>query len=800
MKLKAVLVFSLCFFAYSIYAQEICEDFALSKIPSSYSTGSFQGNANFTWNYVNARGNQKTTASNNAAISLNKAANACVFSDSIQHGIRALSFEWQQALSTNCAANVFVNDSCVGTLVTNNQKDITNYFSLKNIDIPGDCVIKIVQQKSTSGQLTIDNICFEYAEKPIYPFELQTVEQTVGKIQLHYNYAVARAEIYTQPAEFLQSFIIDSSAISVNLDSTLCGEFSIHINKVSDTSAVSRFAVDTAWNILQFAPIAAHNVVFSEIMVAPSDEYALPNYEYVELYNRSNCIVQLSDLELIVGTNVHSLPEYLLQPQSYVYIISNKAASSISSTENVCFMQSFPALPNAGQTLALQTKSGLLITSLTYSDDWYASAFKKRGGWSIEKIDTDNLSELPTNWRASENFKGGTPGAKNSIAAQNLDTSEAHITSVFVLNDRTLLIASNKTFDCETFARHCSLSQNNSILSVENKDYKNTQFIARLANSLERETVHQLFINENARDCAGNRCAQTMIEFFFADSLLKRNSVIFTEILFHTSSGNEKFIELYNNSNSYFNCAEMYLTSIDTANNDLKTIYRMSETPLLLPPHSYAVVSPNIATVQNQSNCYANALFIQPANMPSLAQSKGTLLLANKWGQTIDSLCYSAKWHSPYLAEKENVSLERLDFEKPTHLAENWYSSALTKNFFHSAGCENSHTFSTVVQSGFSLEKPNVHPAEPFYEQAAINYSLPFHETHTLNVRVFSLSGTLVKHLVNNQIPASEGTILWDCSNDRNETVDAGIYIIAIELFRNGKKHSAEKLVCTVLR
>jgi hypothetical protein len=800
MKLKFLFVCSFCLCLFRTSAQVLCEDFTLSKIPTSYSTGAFEGNNNLTWNYVNARGNQKTTASNNAAISLNKAANACVFSDTIRNGIRSLAFEWEQTLTTNCAANVYINEICVGTLVSSSQQKITHYFELTSIDIPGDCVIRIAQQKSTSGQLTIDNMCFEYAEKPILPFELKQVEQTDEYIKLRYNYAVSQATVFTQPAEFLQKTTIDSTDITIDLDTALCGEFSLHITNVCDTSNIARCAADTVWTITHFAPIAPNDIVISEIMSAPSDEYGLPNYEYIELYNRSNCVVQLADLELIVGSNVYPLPEYTLQPHSFVYSISNNAAVHIASPEHVCFTRSLPALSNTSQTIALQTKGGRLVTSLTYSDDWYASAFKKRGGWSIEKIDLDNLSELPHNWRASESYSGGTPGSANSIAAHNPDTTELRITSVFVLDDTTVYIAANKPLACETLLQHCSLSHNNTFRSIEHTDYTTTQFTAKLSNPLERAVLYQLFIDGNLSDYAGNVCAQSVIDFAYTDSLLQRNSVIFTELLFHTSAPNEKFIELYNNSNSYFNCAEMYLTSIDTANNDLKTIYKISETPLLLPPYTYAVISSNGAVVQQQSVCYGEALFVQPTQMPSLAQSKGTLLLANKWGQTIDSLCYFAMWHSPYLSEKANVSLERLSFEKPAHYASNWHSAALIGEYSHSAGCENSHSQTHSVASGFSLKKPNVHPAEPLFEQATINYALPFNETHTLNVRIFSSSGIMVKHLVNNQIPASEGSITWDCTNEDNETVDSGIYIIAIEVFRSGTKYMSEKLLCTVLR
>ncbi|MDR2963378.1 MAG: lamin tail domain-containing protein [Bacteroidales bacterium] len=791
----ATILMTLCtLFAHS---QQVCEDFSQSKIPTSYSTGQFVSAGGLLWNYVNARGNQKTTASGNAAASLNKAANACLFSDTIRNGIRSLSFEWEQALTTNCNAEVYINDSCVGKLISTAQQKITQYFELENIAIPGDCVIKIVQAKSTSGQITIDNICFEYAEKPLFPFELQQITHNENRIQIAYNYAVSEATIFTNPPNVARAVAIDSTTITIDLNPAQCGEFSIFITHVGDTSALTRFAPDTSWAILQFAPVGELDVVFSELMIAPSGEYGLPNYEYIELYNRSDCMVQLSDLELFVGTNAHQLPNYVLPAKSYVYIISANASSAENIPENVCFLRSFPALNNTSQTIALKSKEHRLITSLTYSDSWYASSFKKQqGGWSLEKIDLDNVSELAANWRASESFSGGTPGAANSVLAQNFDTHLPRIESVSVLNDSTIQITTNKNMTCEDLWQHCYVSHSN-IVRVEHVDNKHTKFNLVVPNTVDYGALYQLFTDGILQDHAGNYCPQLQIDFARTDSLLARNAVIFTEILFHTSAKNEKFIELYNNSNSYFNCAEIYLTNIDTANNDVKTVYKLSTEALLFPPHSYAVVSKNVSNVQ--SDCAGDVLWIQPANMPSLAQSKGTLLLANKWGHTIDSLCYFATWHSPYLSQKIDVSLERLDYQKPTHVANNWYSAALSPQKNHSAGCQNSHALNEVSSSGFSLEKPNVHPAAPLYEQAIIHYQLPFDESHTLSIRIFSSAGLPVKTLANNLIPAGEGSITWDCTNEGGEVVDAGIYILHVELFRNGKRYSGEKLVCTVL-
>ncbi|HON53654.1 MAG TPA: hypothetical protein PLS12_10635, partial [Bacteroidales bacterium] len=87
--MKCNLLFAILyiFMFFSAYGQKI-ENFSNAKLPTSYSTGKFVGTDSIVWNYVNARGGQTTTANANAAISLNKAANACLFSDTLRYGLQ----------------------------------------------------------------------------------------------------------------------------------------------------------------------------------------------------------------------------------------------------------------------------------------------------------------------------------------------------------------------------------------------------------------------------------------------------------------------------------------------------------------------------------------------------------------------------------------------------------------------------------------------------------------------------------------------------------------------------------------
>ena len=104
-------IFSLLYFfsiTACIYSQDL-EQFSSFDAGSSYMSGSFIGENNVLWKYVNSRGNQQVTQNKDKAISFNKSGDASLISDTIPYGIKKLSFLYEQTLTTNCDANVYVN-------------------------------------------------------------------------------------------------------------------------------------------------------------------------------------------------------------------------------------------------------------------------------------------------------------------------------------------------------------------------------------------------------------------------------------------------------------------------------------------------------------------------------------------------------------------------------------------------------------------------------------------------------------------------------------------------------------------
>lgn len=771
------------FFCYATnILSQVVEDFSTANIGATYSSGKFVGNAARLWTYTNARGNQQVTQNGNAAVSFNKAADACLSSDTIPYGITSLSFLYEQALSTNCNMLVVINNTCVDTITTSNEKGITKSYSLDTV-INDSVTITLQQASASSGQITIDDIRITYARTP---FIYTQIVQQETEVLLKFSNDLATASVSSVPDGAIETTSIQKDSISVALKENLCGTYTINVSGITDLNGES--VSDTSFHFAFYTKPTTNQVVISEIMADPSPVVGLPEYEYVEIYNRSNCAIQCSDLQLVVGEKSYQLPEKILNPKEHMCLVSEKARLVFSDTLHCAFLQSFPSISNSGQTIALEYNTQT-ISSVTFSEQWYQDNFKAYGGWALEKIDLENVSETIENWRVAQNRVGGTPGFSNSVASGNGDEISPRIESLQVIDDKTISLRFSENIDCNSFVKNCSFSNDIQIDSITSLNHSLSQYLLFTSKPLQSHQEYKLLLSEQCSDFAGNQFAVNDYVFAKTDSVLQQNSIVINEILFNPVSNESDFVELYNNSNSYFDLSNVYFS-------DNENFYQITESFCLFTPHSYAVISPDAELYKQRSNCNGS-LFIT-ATLPSLPDDAGTILVFNRWEEVIDSLTYSAAWHSPYLADEEGVSLERIRFDLPSHEASSWFSAA-TSQGSATPGCANSQSYELKKSDTFRLESDVVTPNGDGENDEMLLWCNESERGSVCNVRVCSTNGHLVAQIADNQLIGTDDVIRWNCANAQGNLVPAGIFLIQIELITNGKKSFSEKKTCTIL-
>ena len=78
-------------------------------------SGTYVGNNDIEWNYVNAKGGQKLESDISNAICLNKAADAEIWAI-IPNGCTELKLNFEQEYSANVDASILINDSLISII------------------------------------------------------------------------------------------------------------------------------------------------------------------------------------------------------------------------------------------------------------------------------------------------------------------------------------------------------------------------------------------------------------------------------------------------------------------------------------------------------------------------------------------------------------------------------------------------------------------------------------------------------------------------------------------------------------
>ena len=271
--------------------------------------------------------------------------------------------------------------------------------------------------------------------------------------------------LYSEPVEMASSQLITNYSVNNNLgipltagpDATnrlLCILVSQLTNAVTYTLTVNGVK-DLAGNTISngtanfsFYTPQQYDVVIDEIMADPTPQVGLPGNEWVELRNTSafNINLQgwiLSDLTGQTGP----MPNFILQPDSFVIVCTGSAVPALLPFGKVISVTNFPSLDNDGDLISLFSTTGKTIHAVQYTSAWYQNELKKDGGWTLEMIDAKNPCGGVSNWKASIDVSGGTPGKKNSVDGINNDETAPMLLRAFATNNTAITLVYDEPLD-----------------------------------------------------------------------------------------------------------------------------------------------------------------------------------------------------------------------------------------------------------------------------------------------------------------------------------------------------------------
>jgi hypothetical protein len=273
--------------------------------------------------------------------------------------------------------------------------------------------------------------------------------------------------------------------------------------------------------------------------------------------------------------------------------------------------------------------------------------------------------------------------------------------------------------------------------------------------------------------------------------------VLINEVLFNPFPGGVDFVELVNVSEFSVPVHRLKLATRDDT-LELKQIYMVSTEKRFLNPGELLVCTKDTAVVIAQYISNNPESFCTMKSFPTFSDDAGTVVLLNDSLEVLDEFSYSAKMHSPFLADEEGVSLERISLEKPTDDPKNWTSAAASVGYA-TPGLPNSQTDSeTEIQDEITCEPKAFSPnGDGYNDELTIRFSFG-KPGYIANVRIFDVAGRQVKFLVKNQLQAQEGSWLWDGRNESGQKLGIGVYVVLVEVFDQEGQTIRFKEACSI--
>lgn len=542
------------------------------------------------------------------------------------------------------------------------------------------------------------------------------------------------------------------------------------------------------------------SIVFSEIMANPNDVQGLPETEYVELYNRMGIDISLKRANLCVRGKRYLVPDCVIASHSYLVLCSEKSSELWQSTNiPVVGIASFPSLVNVGKLLWLEDAHRNLISWIDYSDRWYGDSKKKSGGWSLECMDANNLSNDEANWKASIDKRGGTPAEKNSIEAALPDEKEINVQSVFMQTADTLVVNFSKplnVFSLANEANYKMLTENVSVKSVI-FDYPCGSFV-KLA--LRKSMLPQEMLKvelSGLEDVSGNKQKQPIVIEAVQPQLVEVGDVQFNELLFNPLKDGAQYIELTNLSDKTILLNQLAF-AYEKTKEAKPILIPLTKTAQIFPPHSRLYFTDNCKQVAAHYKC-SSSLGVQVDHFPTLSSQEGVVCLYSNVGDLIDKMAYSESMHTTPNSNKKGISLEKTEEGAESLEPTNWLSATFLSGY-GTPGAPNRCNEQVITDENVSfwLEKSSLSLSSVDNRCLHIAYSLS-QEGFIGNMHIYDAAGREVVRLLNNEPLSAEGMITWDGKEANGRDSRIGLYIVYIEAHNAVGKVKIHKLPFAVV-
>lgn len=600
-------------------------------------------------------------------------------------------------------------------------------------------------------------------------------------------------DVGIEPAIAISAFVwnSDRSQLTITLAAPVAEEvyYTITISGIQDCSGnAMSTAVQT---FVQGRLPAPGDIIINEILCDPNPSQGLPIAEYIEVYNRTDHLLELTGIQLNSGVFAEQV---VLEPDSFLIITDEDNTAAFISYNRVAYMASFPGLTDAGTTLTLKNNSGAVLDEVSYTSTWYRDNAKDDGGWSLELINPLDPCSDATNWRASVAAIGGTPGAVNSVLDTTEDTTPPQVLFVFPEPQESVTLLFNEPLSSDFFDLVWTVNGTPISTATATLNNANPAELILYFGQMQSGVLYN-FTLSGVKDCWGNEATEISNRFALPEALAAGN-ILINEVLSNPYDGGRDFLEIYNNSTK--NLSLKGCTLADGIVGLANTPDTIATRELMLYPGEYLVLTKNDGTLQQ---LYPNTRTERVWDVPGLADFSSTTEVVFLFGPNIlvlDQLQFDADMQFPLLESSDGVSLERIAFNRPSSDRTNWHSASETSGFA-TPGFENSQSFNAgLSEDEFNVDREVFSPDNDGNQDVTtFSYKLDA-PGYVGNLRIFDSEGRQVRYLMRNELLGREGGISWDGFTDDKQKCAIGIYVVYFEVFNTEGTTRKAKRTCVL--
>jgi hypothetical protein len=541
------------------------------------------------------------------------------------------------------------------------------------------------------------------------------------------------------------------------------------------------------------------DIIITEVMPDPEPSVDLPQTEYIEIFNRSLYPFNLRSLSLYKSGRQYPLPDFVFYPSTYLLICDNDAVSEFDSGISVIGLISMPSLNNSSDYICLcDTLSGT-IHGIDYNNSWLNNHLKQGGGWSFEMIDTDFPFCVNGNWKYSVDKRGGTPGCSNSVDMYRPDNEEPYIENCYALSPSALRINFS-----EPVTELIGLSKNIQVAGYEIEnilklDSLRRSYLITMDNDFVKGEIYTIDFTD-IYDYGSNILNPGFCLFGLAQKPVE-GEIIINEVLFEPLPGGSEYIEFFNRSDRLIDAGSMQVTCVNLQSMDTGTVTLLSEEPRCILPGDYFVITEDRLNILESYFNSDKSCIYQSANLTSLPDSKGRILLMKRDLTILDDFSYYDDFHNDLLSGTSGISLERISPDINTNNPSNWHSATGISGW-GTPGLENSvaDILTAGSKTGITLSSSRISPDNDGYEDfLIINLNLEDGEW-IVDIIIYDDSGCRVNILCENMSAYGKEKIIWQGTDNNSNLLPGGIYIVFVRGVSSKGEVYKWKKVCSILR